>query len=75
MDISPASPALITRFLTNVNYLPVLMLDLIERGVHTVLFDPSTKLKTIPEKSGGKKFVLSNKIKFALLPYCSSEVT
>lgn len=66
-DVSPTSPALVTRLLNNVNYLPVLIQDLINRGVNTIgtpdfLKSPQNPLKKI------KKTVM-----FSLIPFFDSD--
>jgi hypothetical protein len=66
-DVSPTSPSLITRLTTNLAYLPVVVLDLLNRGVHTI-DDPSTFMSRFPGKSGE----IRKAIKFALLPYLKS---
>ena len=66
-DVSPTSPSLITRLTSNLAYLPVVVLDLLNRGVHTI-DDPSTFMSRFPGKSGE----IRKAIKFALLPYLKS---
>nr|UTQ48826.1 RNA-dependent RNA polymerase [Monilinia fructicola mitovirus 9] len=66
-DVSPASPSLITRMLSNMNYLPVLILDLVNRGVETIR-NPEM-LKSLPDSLQKIK----KSITFSLIPYYDSE--
>nr|CEZ26296.1 RNA dependent RNA polymerase [Botrytis cinerea mitovirus 1] len=66
-DVSPASPALITRLLSNMNYLPVLILDLVNRGVKTI--QNSEKLLSLPDSLQKIK----KSITFSLIPYYDPE--
>nr|ABU84872.2 RNA-dependent RNA polymerase [Botrytis cinerea mitovirus 1 S] len=66
-DVSPASPALITRLLSNMNYLPVLILDLVNRGVKTI--QNSEKLLSLSDSL----HKIKKSITFSLIPYYDSE--
>jgi len=69
LDVSPASPALVTRFVKDFNYLPTLILDLIGRGVQTIDSNIETSMSQL-ELLIGK---LKSNIKFALIPFTSKE--
>lgn len=67
IDLSPGSPALITRVLADPSYLPTLVLDLLNRGINT-MGDPEKFFSSSPLSKINK-----DKIKFALLPFGSGD--
>jgi hypothetical protein len=62
-DVSPASPSLIVRLLNNFNYLPVLLLDLMNRGVNTIGSPEILKFRPTKFKK------LKKNILFSLIPF------
>jgi hypothetical protein len=67
IDLSPGSPALITRVLSDANYFPTLILDLLNRGINTMV-DHEKFFSSSPLPNINK-----DKIKFALIPFGTSD--